>query len=158
MWRYMQKNIPLKYRQHLAAYASLSYKTMLARDHGARGILLVSGPNSQVKQQLVPLTFDTALAGASIGALSITDDVADALLHSAGKTLQGLQDTLDSGAPVPGVPLPDVTLTAVIGLRQERRTGRNVMARLPMAAQPAESLVVLGAHIDHLGRGASLNS
>src|SRR5262245_60203811 len=158
MLRYMPENITPEHRQHLAAYASLSYKTMLARDHGARGILLVSGPNSQVKQQLVPLTFDTALAGTSIGALSITDDVADGLLHSAGKTLSGFQDTLDSGAPVPGVLLPDVTLTAVIGLQQERRTGRNVLARLPVAAQPAQSLVVLGAHIDHLGHGASVNS
>jgi hypothetical protein len=91
---------------------------------------LVSGPNSQVKQQLVPLTFDTALAGTSLGALSITDDVADGLLRSTGKTLQELQDTLDSGTPDTGVPLPDVTLTTVIGLRQERRTGRNVLARL----------------------------
>jgi Tol biopolymer transport system component len=156
--RYMPENITPEHRQHLAAYASLPYKTMLARDHGARGILLVSGPNSQVTQQLVPLTFDSALAGASIGALSITDAVADELLHSAGKTLQGLQDALDSGAPVPGVPLPDVTLTAVIGLQQERRTGRNVLARLPVAARPTESLVVLGAHIDHLGQEASFNS
>ena len=158
MLRYMPENITPEHRQHLAAYASLSYKTMLARDHGARGILLVSGPNSQVKQQLVPLTFDTALAGTSIGALSITDDAADGLLHSAGKTLQGLQDALDSGAPGAGVPLPDVTLSAVIGLQQERRTGRNVLARLSVAAQPAQSLVVLGAHIDHLGHGASVNS
>lgn len=156
--RYMPENITSEHRQHLAAYASLPYKTMLARDHGARGIMLVSGPNSQVKQQLVPLTFDTALAGTSIGALSITDAAADGLLHSAGKTLQGLQDTLDNGAPLPGVPLPDVTLTAVIGLQQERRTGRNVLARLPVAAQPTASLVVLGAHIDHLGQGASFNS
>src|SRR5207248_8498202 len=72
--------------------------------------------------------------------------------------LQELQGAIDSGAPVPGAPLPDVTLTAVIGLQQERRTGRNVLARLPMAAQPAESLVVLGAHVDHLGHGASVNS
>jgi Tol biopolymer transport system component len=156
--RYMPENITPEHRQHLAAYTSVSYKTMLARDHGARGILLASGPNSQVKQQLVPLTFDTALAGTSIGAVSITDDVANGLLRSAGKTLKELQDTLDNGAPIPGVPLPDVTLTAVIGLRQERRTGRNVLARLPVAAQPAESLVVLGAHIDHLGHGANVNS
>jgi hypothetical protein len=156
--RYMPENITPEHRQHLAAYTSLSYKTMLARDHGARGILLASGPNSQVKQQLVPLTFDTALAGTSIGAVSITDDVADGLLRSAGKTLQEVQDRLDSGTPGTGVPLPDVTLTAVVGLRQERRTGRNVLARLPLAAHPAESLVVLGAHIDHLGHGASINS
>jgi Tol biopolymer transport system component len=156
--RYMPENITPEHRQHLATYSSLSYKTMLARDRGARGILLVSGPNSQVKQQLVPLTFDTALAGSSLGALSLTDDVADGLLRSAGKTLQELQDTLDSGTPGAGVPLPDVTLTAIIGLQQERRTGRNVLARLPVAAQPAQSLVVLGAHIDHLGHGASVNS
>ena len=49
-------------------------------------------------------------------------------------------------------------MTAVIGLQQEHRTGRNVLARLPVAAQPAESLVLLGAHIDHLGHGASVNS
>ena len=78
----------------------------------------MSGPNSQVKQQLVPLTFDTALAGTSIGALSITDDVADGLLHSAGKTLQEVQDTLDSGAPSPGVQIPDVE--ADVGHRDER--------------------------------------
>src|SRR5262249_61395 len=119
--RYMPENITPEHRQHLAAYASLSYKTMLARDHGAPAIILVSGPNSQVKPQLVPLTFDTALTGTSLGALSITDDAANGLLHSAGKTLQELQDTLDSGASVPGVPLPDVTFTAVIGLRQEHR-------------------------------------
>ena len=158
MLRYMPENITPEHRQHLAAYASLPYKAMLARDHGARGMLLVSGPNSQVKQQLVPLTFDTVLAGTSIGALSITDEVADGLLHGAGKSLQELQSALDSGTPLPGVPLPDVTMTAVIGLQQERRTGRNVLARLPVAAQPAESLVLLGAHIDHLGHGTSANS
>src|SRR4029450_9365771 len=97
-------------------------------------------------------------AGPRLGARSVTDDVADGLARSAGKTLQELQDTLDSGAPVPGVPLPDVTLTAVIGLQQERRTGRNVLARLSMAARPAESLIVLGAHIEHLGHGSRVHA
>src|SRR4029450_6727278 len=54
--------------------------------------------------------------------------------------------------------LPDAPPPSVIGLRQERRAGRNVLARLPVAAQPAQSLVVLGAHIDHLGHGASITS
>ena len=39
MLRYMPENITPEHRQYLAAYASLPYKTMLARDHGARGIL-----------------------------------------------------------------------------------------------------------------------
>ena len=157
MLRYMPENITPEHRQHLAAYASLSYKTMLARDHGARGILLVSGPNSQVKQQLVPLTFDTALAGTSIGALSITDDVADGLLHSAGKTLQELQERLTA------VPQSLACRFQTSPLPPSSGCSRNAVPgamcwRVPVATQPAESLVVLGAHIDHLGHGASVNS
>ena len=37
MLRYMPENITPEHRQHLATYASLTYKAMLARDHGARG-------------------------------------------------------------------------------------------------------------------------
>ena len=36
---------------------------MQARDMGARGMIVVSGPTSGVKEQLVPLQFDGSLAG-----------------------------------------------------------------------------------------------
>ncbi len=155
VFRYLPEDITPEYRQHLSNYASLRYKAMLARDQGARGLILVSGPNAHVKDPLIKLSFDTVLAGTSIGAISVTDETADLLLQSAGKKVQALQDALDSGEPVEGFPLPGIKLAASIHMRQERRSGRNILARLTADDQPGESAVIIGAHVDHIGHGAS---
>ncbi|MCG8592161.1 MAG: peptidase M28, partial [Proteobacteria bacterium] len=78
--RYVPEGLAPEARQHLRRYASLRYKAMVARDRGARGILVVSGPNSKVRQPLVPLSFDASLAGSSIAALSLSDAAAERLL------------------------------------------------------------------------------
>src|SRR5262249_11590398 len=70
--RYLPEGISPELRQHLNRYASLRYKTMVARDRGARGVIVVSGPNAQVKEQLVPLSFDASLAVTSIGAITVS--------------------------------------------------------------------------------------
>src|SRR5262249_16864031 len=67
-------------RQQLARFAGLRYKATVARNLGARGLIFVSGPRSDFKQPLIPLRFDVALAGTSIFALSVTDEVAGQLL------------------------------------------------------------------------------
>ena len=59
--RYLPEDIDASYRQHLNRYASLRYKAMVARDRGARGLIIASGPNTTVKEQLVPLAFDASL-------------------------------------------------------------------------------------------------
>ncbi|MCB0340228.1 MAG: PD40 domain-containing protein, partial [Bdellovibrionales bacterium] len=50
--RYVPENISPKWRQHLSRYSSLRYKVMIARDLGAKGLLIVSGPASKVKEDL----------------------------------------------------------------------------------------------------------
>jgi hypothetical protein len=155
MLRYMPEDISAEHRQHLVNYADLRYKAMLARDHGARGIILVSGPNAQVNNQLVKLSTDAIVAGTSIAAISVTDAVADQILRVANKDLRSLQDTLDSGQPAKGFVVPDVNLKAVINLRQEQGVGRNVLARLAARDGARDSVVIIGAHIDHIGRGSA---
>ena len=59
-------------RQELRRFSSLRYKSMLARDRGARGVLFASGPAGQFRHELVPLRFDASLAGTSIALVSIT--------------------------------------------------------------------------------------
>ena len=61
----------------LARYADLRYKAMAARQHGAKAMLVVTGPRSPNAGELVPMTFDTALAGSGIVAVSVTGDVAE---------------------------------------------------------------------------------
>ncbi len=150
--RYLPENIAAPYRQHLNRYASLRYKAMVARDRGARGLLIATGPNTTVKEQLVPLVFDASLAGSSVGAVSVTDALAEAWLRQTGRSLKELQDTLDTGQLISGFSLDGLTLGATIDIQHEQRQGRNVLARL-RAAKQSTGMVVVGAHIDHLGTG-----
>ena len=158
VFRYLPEDVTPQRRQHLNRYASLRYKAMVARDRGARGLIVVSGPRAQVKEQLVPLSFDSSLAVSSVGVMTVTDAVAEQLLQPTGKTLKDLQAALDPGTPVPGFAIPDLTLEVTIDITQEKRTGRNVVARLKAGSTPGNSAVMVGAHVDHLGRGVGAGS
>ncbi|MEE8350117.1 MAG: M28 family peptidase [Acidobacteriota bacterium] len=157
VFRYLPEDVSPELRQHLSRYSSLRYKAMAARDRGARGLVVVSGPNSQVKQQLLPLSFDNSQAGTSIAVLSVTDALAGQWVQAAGKTLQDLQGDLDGGSPVMGFEIPDIQMSAQIEIHKERRTGNNVVGRLKAPGE-AQKAVIVGAHVDHLGRGRGAGS
>ena len=159
VFRYAPHKVPDVQRRRFTRYSSLRYKAMVAREKGACGLLVMSGPNSKVKRQLVPLTFDASLAGSGIAAISITDALGQDLLDVAGKDLKTLQDQLDSGEMSEGIPLKGITLGAKIDIEEEKRTGRNVIAMLQGDSSDShEPMILIGAHIDHLGRGAGANS
>lgn len=151
--RYLPEDVDAERRQHLNRFASLRFKAMAARDHGAAGLIVVSGPGSQVKEQLVPLKFDASVAGTSIAAVSVTDAWAEALFAQSGTTLAAAQDALDGGEPVAGFALPGHQIGAHLTLAFDTAQGRNVLGRLQMGAQPSAEQIVIGAHVDHLGRG-----
>ncbi|MCH2210857.1 MAG: M20/M25/M40 family metallo-hydrolase [Fuerstiella sp.] len=157
-FRFMPEDISAERRQYLARFSSLRFKAMNARDLGAKGLILVSGPTSEVRKQLIPLKFDGSLAGTSLPVLSITDDLASMLLSGSDKGLEQLQQSLDDGSPAMGFPLKDARLAATVDIRQEHRQGRNVLGRLQVAEHPSHEIVVVGAHIDHLGAGPSAGS
>ncbi|NQT38112.1 MAG: M20/M25/M40 family metallo-hydrolase [Planctomycetes bacterium] len=151
--RYLPEGIDPKRRQHLARFSTLRYKAMLARDKKARGLIVVSGPNSKVKNQLARLRFDGSLSGSSIPVISVTDRVAGPWFSEAEENLKQLQDTLDKGQLVMGFELSGVTLSGQIDVQRIKSTGRNVLGRLAAGDQPSGQMVVIGAHVDHLGTG-----
>jgi hypothetical protein len=107
------------------------------------------------------MTFDTALAGSGIVAVSVNDEVAAALFAGAPRSLVDAQQALDSGNPhAAGFELPGVTVNVTGRVRRERRTAYNVLAYLPATrtAAAARPWIALGAHYDHLGRGDHGNS
>ena len=154
--RYFPEDTDQKTRAILARYSDLRYKAMAARQRGAKAMLVVTGPRSPNAGELVPMAFDTALAGSGILAVSISGAFADALFAGA-KPLRTVQEELDSGNPhVAGFDLPGVTVSVQTTLVRERQRARNVVAYLPatMPVSPAERpWIVVGAHYDHLGRG-----
>ncbi len=158
--RYFPEDADQKTKSILSRYADLRYKAMAARQHGAKAMLVVTGPHSPNAGELAPMSFDTAIAGSGVLALSITGDLANALFAGMpDKNLGDVQKSLDGGNPhVAGFPLTGVTARVHAAVVRETRTGRNISAYLPAsgstAAEP-KPWVALGAHYDHLGSGAS---
>ena len=126
--RYFPEDADQKTRAVLARYSDLRYKAMAARQHGAKAMLVVTGPRSPNAGELVPMTFDTALSGSGIVAASIDGAAGNAILTTAGKTLADVQQSLDSGNPhVAGFEVP-ATLTVRAKVERERHTAYNVAA------------------------------
>lgn len=159
VFRYLPEGITQERRNELSRYSSLRYKALTARQKGARGLIVVSGPNSKVVQQLAPMTFDASLASSGIAAISVTDAVGNRLLGGTGKTLKELQDKLDTGDLMGGIDCQGM-LAANIVIQQEKKKGRNVLAVLPYGQQPDPHVapLIVGAHIDHLGSSGGSNS
>lgn len=153
VFRGMPQNITPERRQHLAAFSHDHLKALAARDRKARGIIFVSGPTGQYRTQLIPLRLDGTLGASSLGVISVTDEVAAAWFSKIGKDLGELQRQLDSGDSNLGLELKGVSLEAAIELSPIVSHGRNVLAMLPATQQPSAEMIVVGAHIDHLGQG-----
>ena len=153
--RYFPEDTEGELRSTLARYAGLRFKALAARERGAAGLIVVTGPRSPNAGALVPLTFDTAVSDSGIVAATVDGELGAAIIESAGEPIEAVQASLDTANPhVTGFDLP---LEGVIEAKLERReaTGYNVIGYLPPTATEAldEPYVLLGAHYDHLGRG-----
>ena len=161
--RYVPEDTEGDVRSTLARYSGLRYKALLARERGAKAMILVTGPNSVNAGEVMPMTFDTAISGSGILAVSVSGDIAAQLFDGAEQSLADAQTGLDSANPhVAGFPLGK-SVRLDVKVERETRQGTNVVAMLPApprdAAQRVERPWVLaGAHYDHLGRGGGGNS
>jgi Tol biopolymer transport system component len=158
VFRYLPERIPAAKRQQLNRPSQLRFKTTFARERGARGLIVVTGPNAESRSELVPLRMDGTLGGSSLPVISVTDDIAESWLKASGKSLKELQDELDDGTQKMGFEIEGAELAAKIDVERIKKTGRNVLGKLPVADSPTEQLIVIGAHIDHLGVGVSSSS
>ncbi len=162
--RHIPDDVDQETRALLGRFSDPRYKAMRARELGAVGLLVVTGPRSPKAGQLIDLVFDSAAADSGIVAASIDGELADSLFEAVpGKSLEAVQKELDSGNPhVVGFEFPGLEATLSVKVERQRATGYNVAGYLPPsdagAPVPAKPYVMLGAHYDHLGRGRGGNS
>ena len=159
--RYAPEAVEPQRRQVLNRYAGLRYKALLARERGAKAILVVTGPNSPGAGALVPMRFDNSMADSGIVAMSVDMAVAEYLFAAAGKDLAKVQADLDKEMPHAEGSLPlGVTASVSVGVERVEKPDANVVALLPPtpaaegAAPVPNEYVLVGAHYDHIGRGA----
>jgi len=154
--------------QGMTQHASLVTKAINARNHGARGVVLVNGAqgggNATGPQGGAgtaagdpdPLMRFGSVSGpvdARVVFVQGRNRVAQEWLAAGGKSLADLQQQIDRTMQPASFALPDtLRVTVRAGVEMTRATVNNVLAYLPGRT---DEYVILGAHYDHLGYGGA---
>lgn len=129
----------------------LHHKALVAKQRGAKGLIVVTGPRYSGTQKLMDLRLDGAGAPAAIPIIQISNEWAQKLLAPSKINLMEWQKVLDRGEMRAVSELQKVTAQAQVDLVDQITQGHNVIGFLPMPG--AQKTLVIGAHGDHLGLG-----
>ncbi|MDB6039517.1 MAG: hypothetical protein JWM99_3358 [Verrucomicrobiales bacterium] len=151
--RYVPEGVEAKRRQELNRYAGLRYKATIARNHGAKALLVVTGPNSPNAGELAGFSIDGSSTASGIVAFTISGKTSAAFFEGSGKTLRELQTGLDTENPHAETSLALTNARVRIAAAVESVKGKdfNVVGILP--GENTNETVLVGAHYDHLGHG-----
>lgn len=142
-----------KNENHTATiHSQIITKAINARNHGARGFILVNGKLGDGEEDLLA-RFGSVSGPESVGILfaQVKNTVADEWFRSAGKPLKDAQQQIDSTTKPASFVFPEVLhATLAVDIQTTRASVNNVLAYLP---GKTDEYVIVGAHYDHLGRG-----
>jgi Peptidase family M28/PDZ domain/PA domain len=139
--------------QGLTRHSQLVSKAINARNHGAKGLILVNGKLGDGEEDLLT-RFGSVSGPENVGILfaQVKNSVADEWFRAAGKSLKDVQEQINSSTKPATLAFPETLHAALtVGIETTRATVDNVLAYLP---GKTDEYVILGAHYDHLGRGS----
>lgn len=140
--------------RNLNQHASLRYKASKARELGAKGLVVVTGPEDSDTDDLIKLTYDNSTGNAGILAVNVTRKVADELLKATATTVKDLQKEINKNRAPRSFSLPGVSVHVALDLKEIRQKTRNVIGMLEGSDPELKNqVIVIGAHYDHLGMG-----
>lgn len=157
VYRGLPNDISSKMRIHLSRFSDMRYKASTARANKAAGIIFAPAPGLEA-EELPKLSYETGSGPSALPVIAVNTATAAAMLAEARTDIAALTRRLDAGELAQGLPLTGVKLGATISLAYERREGSNVIARLDLDGPANAPALVIGAHLDHLGRGEASGS
>ncbi|MEM8790202.1 MAG: M28 family peptidase [Pseudomonadota bacterium] len=159
LWRGVPGDLEGDRRRYLLRFADLRYKASVAKSRGAAGVIFAPPMREQFLDSLPRLTYEASSGAGSLPALAVRRAEMRRMLSVLGDDLDGMVEQLEAGETA-GRDLIGVTARSRIALNFETRTGRNVLGRLVLTENPDTVLppLVIGAHVDHLGRGETSGS
>ena len=157
VYRGLPNDVEAKTRIHLSRFSDIRYKASTARANKAAGIIFAPAPGVGA-EDLPKLSYESGSGASAIPVIAVGRKAAGEMLAQAKADLASLNKRLDAGEMAAGLPLPDVTVSSAISLVYERRNGFNVLGRLDLNGPVAAPSVIIGAHLDHLGRGEASGS
>jgi Peptidase family M28/PDZ domain/PA domain len=151
--RYEPSGFAVKTGNHgLTQHSQLITKAINARNHGARALVVINGKLGDGEEDSLT-RFGSVSGPENVGIMmaQLKNAVADAWFQAAGKTLNDVQEQINSSTKPASFDFPDILhLSLNIDIETMRATVNNVLAWLP---GQTDEYVVIGAHYDHLGRG-----
>ena len=133
-------------------YAPLRYKVMTAREKGAAGVILITGPISEREENLGRLPAEGTFSDSGIPAVIVKREKI-APLFTGKRSLRNLQILMAHGQPQ-SHEVAGVRVKLTTNVTREKARARNVIGIL-RGSDPKlrDQYVVVGAHYDHLGMG-----
>jgi aminopeptidase YwaD len=126
-------------------------KALIAKDQGAAGVLLVSGPASDEQDSFEQLNKNDFSVG--IPVFRIKRDVADQILYSSRATISALEKKLNDSRKPFCIPT-GIVLSGNAEIVREESNTRNIAMVLPGNDKNiGNEYIIIGAHFDHLGLG-----
>ncbi len=131
-------------------------KALLAKDMGAAGVLLVSGPVADPQDSFEELGTEGFSVG--IPVLRIKREVADIILLKSGSTIEKLEKNINIRRK-PSAFSTKTGINASSEIVRETANTRNVVMLLPGEDEQLKNeYIIFGAHFDHLGMGGQGSS
>lgn len=132
-------------------FSSDRSKVLMAKDMGAAGVLLVSGPVNDKEDRFDPLS--SADYSAGIPVLRVKRALGEIILEKQGKGIADLEKEINTNRTSSGF-TTGVRVKAGSEIIREESTARNVIMMLPgYDPELKDEYVIVGAHFDHLGMG-----
>ncbi len=158
-----------------ARYFDVRWKSIAARDHGAKALVIVAGADNFRDDRLTRLTYDNSAGDAGLPVIVISRQAASQILGLSGITqLAELEKRVAASAAQAKKDAAPPTLSPVLDavnkasfMEQSRLTlatdivrreapATNVIGILEGSdAKLKNEAIIIGAHYDHLGRGGS---
>lgn len=117
-------------------------------------MIMINGPLDDAEDGLYRFALDQGAGSSGIVGVSMKRAVLEPLFAAAGWPLKALQDTMRARVAPHSFPLGDATAAMAISVERVTSQTSNIIAYLE-GTDPAvkDEVVVLGAHMDHLGMG-----
>jgi Tol biopolymer transport system component len=159
LWRDMPADFSAGQRADLSRYADLRYKASVAKSRGAIGIIFAPPHREEFTDGLPRLTYEANSGVSGIPVVAVSREASSRMLSILGNDFVAMNKTIEAGKSG-GRDLIGVSVSADIALNFQKRTGRNVLARLELDGLDKGGLppLIIGAHVDHLGRGETSSS
>lgn len=134
-------------------YCSDRQKVIIAKDHGAAGVIIVEGKKQNEKDEIQKMSYDKTAGDAGIPVISMTRKLADKILMSSDKKIIDLENKLGADKKPQSFNAKESIEVQTDVIQVISHTQNIIAIKFGTDEILKDEYIVIGAHYDHLGYG-----